>query len=290
MPRKTKKFTCQVCSRTFVSTNYNKIKTPNTCSNECRLLNIKNWTKPHGRKKTGKSIECKSCKKIIYQPDHYLKKNRGFYCSYACRNEGKSISKICINCKKIFFVPKSNQNRYNYCSLKCKKTQVIYVECKKCKKRFTNTSKNKKRYYCSRQCAFPHLKKKCKNCDSDFIFYGVGRTPNLFFCSISCYRRHCGETSIEEKTRKALEKNKIDFIQEKKIGRYSIDFYLPKYNLCLEVDGSYWHRDNTRDVKRDSFLSKKGFHVLRIGEIEINSVENLTNYIMTKINDFISNL
>lgn len=290
MPRKYKEFTCKICNNIFKSVNYSKIKIPETCSNQCRLLNKENWNASYGRKKTGKDIKCKTCKKTIYQPKHYSDKKRGFYCSMECRDKNKSIDKICINCKKLFTVPKSIMNRFHYCTLECKRTQITYKTCKKCKKIFIG-SKEKERYHCSRQCAFPTMRKKCKNCNIDFIFSGVGKVgDNRFFCSFSCYRGYQGETSIEKKTREALEKNKIDFIQENKIGRYSIDFFLPKYNLCLEVDGSYWHRDPTKDIKRDSFLTKKGFHVLRIGEIEINSAKDLPDYILAKINDFISDL
>lgn len=35
-------------------------------------------------------------------------------------------------------------------------------------------------------------------------------------------------------------------------------------NIDIEYDGSYWHQDQQRDIKRDKFLQSQGFKVLRI--------------------------
>ena len=53
----------------------------------------------------------------------------------------------------------------------------------------------------------------------------------------------CKESKGSNKIRKYLEKNNIKYIQEKKFNdckdkrELPFDFYLPKYNLCIEYDG-----------------------------------------------------
>ncbi len=44
------------------------------------------------------------------------------------------------------------------------------------------------------------------------------------------------------------------------------DFYLPRLNLCVEVDGPYHETERQRkiDLNKDSFYKKLGLRVLRI--------------------------
>jgi len=80
-----------------------------------------------------------------------------------------------------------------------------------------------------------------------------------------------GETSIEAKTKEILTRLNIAFEWEKPVGRYLIDFALTDLRIALEVDGHYWHRGLRDEAKRDSFLAKYGWRVIRITEDEINS-------------------
>lgn len=87
------------------------------------------------------------------------------------------------------------------------------------------------------------------------------------------------ESGIEKLVRVELTKRKISFEQEYplRIGRrrwcYYLDFYLPQWNLVIEVDGSYWHRtaaEKRRDARKDKRLAKLGLTVKRITEVEVN--------------------
>ena len=53
--------------------------------------------------------------------------------------------------------------------------------------------------------------------------------------------------------------------RQKIIGKYIVDFCIPKNSLIIELDGSqhYFRENHENDVERDSFLSKRGFTVLR---------------------------
>lgn len=69
---------------------------------------------------------------------------------------------------------------------------------------------------------------------------------------------------------------------------FSVDFKL--YNNIIEFDGTYWHSSEKQkiiDKKRDEFLIKKGYKVLRITEEEYNlnkiaSVNKCINFINEK--------
>jgi len=87
------------------------------------------------------------------------------------------------------------------------------------------------------------------------------------------------ETGIEKKVRLELTRRKIAFKQEfpLRIGRrrwcYYLDFYIPKWNLVIEVDGSYWHRTvavKKRDARKDKRLTNLGYTVRRISEDDVN--------------------
>lgn len=72
----------------------------------------------------------------------------------------------------------------------------------------------------------------------------------------------------EIKFQKILEKNKIEYEWQKPCGPYNMDFYLPKQNLCVEIDSTrHWGGNRTRAAKiRDAFLLKNGFKTVRINK------------------------
>lgn len=64
------------------------------------------------------------------------------------------------------------------------------------------------------------------------------QTPYCHLQGANCQK--CNETRMEEQCRLFLERNKIDYIYQKKFNwlkRQSIDFYLPKYNVGIECQG-----------------------------------------------------
>lgn len=65
---------------------------------------------------------------------------------------------------------------------------------------------------------------------------------------------------------------------------YIADFYFPKTNTVVEIDGTYWHNYPNRlhrDHIRTKELIENGYRVLRIWETEINKYneEYIINYI-----------
>jgi cytochrome c-type biogenesis protein CcmH/NrfF len=53
----------------------------------------------------------------------------------------------------------------------------------------------------------------------------------------------------------------------------AIDIFIPKLNLCLEFDGSYWHKDKRElDKIKSEMLLKEGYSVIRIREEPLKKI------------------
>jgi very-short-patch-repair endonuclease len=62
-------------------------------------------------------------------------------------------------------------------------------------------------------------------------------------------------------------------VQEYKIGPYRIDFALPDHKIGIELDGYETHsstEDIAYDRKRQRYLERKGWHIIRFGGAEIH--------------------
>ena len=52
-----------------------------------------------------------------------------------------------------------------------------------------------------------------------------------------------------------------------RIGRYTVDIYIPNINTVVEYDGSFWHNSeesNRRDLRKSLDLLSKGYNILRV--------------------------
>lgn len=99
--------------------------------------------------------------------------------------------------------------------------------------------------------------------------------------------RELHSTNIEIIMKDALEKNKIEFVEQYPIRckyGYIIDFFLPQFNMIVECDGEPWHKEgNSRDRKRDGFLRGKGYIILRFkGNEIINNIQSCIETIQMK--------
>lgn len=62
----------------------------------------------------------------------------------------------------------------------------------------------------------------------------------------------------------------VQFYRQKPIGRIIVDFYAPKVNLVVEVDGSphFQRSHHEQDKHRDIFLESMGLKVLRFNNYD----------------------
>ena len=60
--------------------------------------------------------------------------------------------------------------------------------------------------------------------------------------------------------------------RQKIIGNYILDFYIAKYRIAIEIDGSqhYSAENKANDAERDAFLKKYGITILRYKNQDIN--------------------
>ena len=93
----------------------------------------------------------------------------------------------------------------------------------------------------------------------------------------------------------------IEYEREKPIGRFYVDFFLAKGNICIEADGDYWHGNKESDrytgapiqitaIERDNRkagrIHNEGYRLLRFWESDIkNNLELVSQAIQEAIND-----
>jgi len=67
----------------------------------------------------------------------------------------------------------------------------------------------------------------------------------------------------------------FQFYRQRIIGNYIVDFYCPKANLIIELDGGHHYTEESikEDSRRDDYLKEQGYRVLRFSDREL--FENL---------------
>jgi len=103
-------------------------------------------------------------------------------------------------------------------------------------------------------------------------------------------KNHLGKTWIEKKVEWWLKKIEVEYESQKYFylngKRRWVDFYLPVYNLIIEVDGENWHQDGKKDKLKDVIAKRNGFDTLRLPGRE---VRNNFRFIIERINNAIHN-
>ena len=77
--------------------------------------------------------------------------------------------------------------------------------------------------------------------------------------------------------------NGYQFYRQKPIGEFIVDFYCPKANLVIELDGGQHYTDDgkAKDIRRDDYLRSMDLRVLRFSDMEaLNNMEGLIQKIM----------
>ena len=65
-----------------------------------------------------------------------------------------------------------------------------------------------------------------------------------------------------------------DFHRQKPIGNYIVDFFCPRLNLVIEIDGQSHDFKSEADAKRQKDLEKLDLHVLRFSEGNVRKKMN----------------
>lgn len=98
-----------------------------------------------------------------------------------------------------------------------------------------------------------------------------------------------GPNKSEEKVGKAFQKLGIIVYYQYNFGPYTLDLFLPKYNVCIEVYGPH-HIETKRqrsDIARQQYIEAKGIKVYIITAQEANTtdgVKSLVNQVLSENN------
>lgn len=195
----------------------------------------------HNSRRTRPPVVCQHCGQTFQLKSGQNGQTRQ-YCTWSCylaSHTAPLVIKTCPVCAESFSVPASRAHRYTVCSLACSTKKPIEHICPKCHAHFTGPKRRR-------------------------------------FCSIACRQHYHGENALEQRIRECLDAMclKASYIQESALGRYAVDFDFPEHAIALEIDGSYWHRDKRRDHKKDAFLQRVGYTVIRIPEKDITDCKD----------------
>jgi very-short-patch-repair endonuclease len=80
-------------------------------------------------------------------------------------------------------------------------------------------------------------------------------------------------SSLEKAIDEYLHFNKINHEHQHPTGHYYSDFFLLECNLLVEADGSYWHKDKTKDEEKDRSILQvhPDYRILHLQEDVIKS-------------------
>lgn len=129
-------------------------------------------------------------------------------------------------------------------------------------------------------------KKVCIICPEHGEFW---QTPNMHLLGNGC--PVCKQSKCERKIRKLLKNNNIEFIPQYKpnwLKPLSLDFFLPSYNIGIEVQGlqhykpvKYWGGEETykkvleRDIKKSKLCEENNVKLLYYSELNIQLPDDL---------------
>lgn len=246
MPTLGKPTNCAYCNKIFIY-GEGKTKTSKFCSDLCYSL----YTD---------SRVCKFCgKTFIRKRLDSGKLSKSMYCSKECelnlykeKREKEQRFKHCLQCGKLFELHRVNKgkewSRQDFCSDNCFKqhyldNNVFTAICKHCGKEFIRQRINgrlSRSVYCSDECAIKgQAKAYNKTCIEK---YGINYNCLLPQCQLAP-RETVSKINIDFAD--ILSKYNIDFKMEfnnnGKIINYFYDFYLPVYNLIIEINPTFSH-------------------------------------------------
>ena len=95
-------------------------------------------------------------------------------------------------------------------------------------------------------------------------------------------------TNEEKKVWYQILKSRVPkFHRQRIIGNYIVDFFCPKLNLIIEIDGyqHFYEKDKEYDNTRTEYLEKLGFYVLRFENTEVNKDIEEVRYIINNVCD-----
>lgn len=183
-----------------------------------------------------------------------------------------------------------SQKRRIDCRLAFLKGSKVYVELLK-----TNTELMKKRIEIGRKCGLAWSERCRKSLElsdrrasrmSQSITkynedYPEAAAAHGYLGILAQCRNGRGKcvSKLEIKFKKILDEIPLDYIYQYLVGRFVVDFYIPSENLCIEVQGKYWHGDietsgvdhvMERDQRKREFILNKGYKLMYVFQRDLD--------------------
>lgn len=222
-------------------------------------------------KKTGIYVQCEYCGKTVYKTLSQYKKRKQHFCSNKCQSllkrEITFEHRPCEVCGEDMYLSKKSAKRF--CSTGCQRTWQL-----------GNTGFKNKRF----QGGYV----KCENCGKIFLLGKYRLELNTHhFCSTACRQvwyanvwSQSDEWKLESReravnllknnpivtqtrpqlvTNSMLDSLGVTYHNEESYTYYSIDNYLPEFDLAIEVMGDYWH---SSPLKYPDSVNNRQRHVI----------------------------
>lgn len=165
------------------------------------------------------------------------------------------------------FSTKAKRKEINEKVSKTKSKPLIIKTCEICKKEFKVKNRYKSQLYCSRSCS-----SKARTSSNEYKKWASNH-----FSKLALKRHECNDPGIGWKSRinrkpsypekvtiDFLDYNNLNYIREYPVGKYNIDFAFIEKKIALEIDGRQHLKRIEYDIKRDIFLNKNSWTVIRI--------------------------
>lgn len=248
-------------------------------------------------KRTGKYVECEYCGKTIYKTLQQYNKREHHFCSNKCQSLKKREETFeyreCEICSCGFYVSKRSSQRF--CSVECQnewqrenvgfknpRFQGGYVKCDNCEKEYLvgkTILDSKRHHFCSVQCRKEWYSSVWSQSE---VWKDESRKRAVQILNNNPVTT---QTRPQIIVNEIMESLSVLYRNEEPFVYYSIDNYLPEYNLAVEVMGDYWHssplkypnavnktqeRIISRDKAKRTYLKKYyGISILYLWESDI---------------------
>ena len=237
---------------------------------------------PAGRPRKGIYRNCLNCERSFYLSQSHAYNKKIKFCSTKCYHKFRHSQTLrhrpkCIVCNKPL-----GPHRKCFCSMKHRRhyqkshrIEPINCKCKTCGKivkRYPYEMKLGLGKYCSFKCrGLGHrrrINKKCIHCGEKFwTWLKNHEDPQRGkYCSRLCFMKHYPKSALEDRVELLLNKHKIPFTREFKVGRFHLDFLIGE-RIDLECDGEFYHslpEAAKKDKRRDHILKKMGYRIIRL--------------------------
>lgn len=261
---------CDLCGKLYMVDigTYNKLMSGkykhSYCSQECNSLS----------KRTGNDVSCDNCNKIFYRRKYHIDIGKYNFCSYECSDEyhmkQSRETRKCEQCGKDFYVLKARSQRF--CSPRCNsdwQSTLIGKDNPKFNQKLGNCECCGEEFYISNYKANNGQKNFCSiECRQKWYSEvwcqqeeWKNKSRNKILETLSSGKMSSVNSAPQIMVNKLLDKLQIKYDREKRIKFYSIDNYLPEYNLMIEVQGDYWHANPNKYT--DNFSERQANGIRR---------------------------